>query len=340
MDVGLEIALSKADAHVVQKPTLSIVYVCFQSGAALDRALNFLRLDKLTKNFVQAIVVNNSSGDASDIQEITERYGAQLVHVGSNLGFGRGCNVGFQHATAEVVAFLNPDIMMTTGSFKVLRDRLLSETSLVAVGPAIFDGARKRKIKRRSSSDPRGTEWFLRVWTWLQRSSSKSTLWWTGLADLFARRVNTPVRFIPGCAFFVRTDAFRRIGGFDEGFFLYCEDDDLSIRLATLGGLERVPSAVALHRHGQSTSDGEGMRLAQAWHQGFSTARALRKHRGEVGRFIAAYQILLRALSPINLASRRYRKKTVAYMMGGWHALMPQAVPSAPLSVNDLPGLI
>ena len=286
------------------------------------------------------IVVNNSPGDASDIQEIAEQYGAQLVHVGSNLGFGRGCNVGFRHATADVVAFLNPDIMMTTGSLKVLRERLLSEASLVAVGPEIFDGFRKRNIKRHSSSDPRGTECFQRVWTWLRRASSKSTLSWTGLADLFARPLNAPVRFIPGCAFFVRAEAFRRIGGFDEGFFLYCEDDDLSIRLATLGGLERVPSAVALHRHGQSTSDGKGMRLAQAWHLGFSTARALRKHRGEVGRFIAAYQILLRALSPINLASHRYRKKTVAYVMGGWHALMPQAVPSAPLSVNDLPGLI
>jgi GT2 family glycosyltransferase len=51
----------------------------------------------------------------------------------------------------------------------------------------------------------------------------------------------------------IRRDAYERIGGFDERFFLYCEDDDICRRLRDAGGrLRYEPSAIASHSGGRS----------------------------------------------------------------------------------------
>ena len=58
------------------------------------------------------------------------------------------------------------------------------------------------------------------------------------------------VLFGTGAALFVRADLFRRVGGFDERFFMFYEDVDLGWRLNLLGHRVRyVPGSLAFHRH-------------------------------------------------------------------------------------------
>lgn len=295
---------------------LNLVYVCFHSENSLRKSLEFLFRSGDCAFINRIVVVNNSQNDAIEIEALCMEYGIVFVQSKVNVGYGSGCNFGFEYTDARAVAFLNPDVLITSESLRLLAGVLYGSMELVAVGPEIYDGKRRRRIKRASVAEP---------------NRKRSRNW--------KRLDSYPVQFIPGCALVVESDAFRKVGGFDAGFFLYFEDDDLCIRLGQLGELRRVETAVALHRHGNSSTDRSSYRQVLGWHLGFSMSRALRKHRGEVGRFIAAYRLILRTLSPLNLLSQRYRRKTVAYVMGGRHALMSQSLPTAPNSIDHLPGL-
>jgi GT2 family glycosyltransferase len=59
--------------------------------------------------------------------------------------------------------------------------------------------------------------------------------------------------WLSGACLFIRRSAFEQIGGFDESFFLYCEDTDICVRLRRAGHAVRYePAAVARHQEGSS----------------------------------------------------------------------------------------
>lgn len=301
--------------HIDTPFSLSVVLVCFQSAGVLGRCLRFIR-DSGDLSIKKIIVVNNSADDAEEISALSSEYGAEHLQCVTNLGYGAACNAGFDRTDSDCVVFLNPDVMISAGSLKALAEELRVAPGVVAVGPAIFDGVRKRNIKLISSAEP--------------NRRVKAT---------FQKRQSTyPVQYIPGCAIAVRSSAFRQIGGFDDGFFLYFEDDDISIRLGQVGELRRVEIAVALHRHGGSTPNHGKLRMQLGWHLGFSMVRAMRKHRGKVGKLLAASCLLTRMLEPLNLLSARHRRKTYGYVKGGKHALFGD-IPEAPRTFDMLPGL-
>lgn len=283
--------------------TLSLVIVCFNSSAPLERLLAFLR-GSGPIDFVQDIIlVNNSPCDEGRISTIGTAFGCTVINSGENLGFGAACNLGFAVSEADSVVFLNPDVLISAGSLRVLRDSLKNCDQTVACGPIILDGVRRRRLKWSSVADP----------------NPRASL------PLFRRRSDVlDTFFLPGCALAVRSTVFREIGGFDESFFLFYEDDDLSIRLSEHGRILRLEASVAVHRHGQSSPDSEDLRRFRAWHLGFSFVKAMRKHRSSLGIFVAVTSLALRALSPLNVVSMRYRRKSIGMISGGWAALRSQ----------------
>jgi hypothetical protein len=77
------------------------------------------------------------------------------------------------------------------------------------------------------------------------------------MKDLYdAGMVSKDVPIISGCCMLVRTSAFRELSGFDERFFLYFEDFDLSIRAAGLGAVAYNPSMKIIHGGGFSSRKG------------------------------------------------------------------------------------
>lgn len=299
-DIGFSDAL-KATEDCVDGPfTLSLVIVCFNSSTPLERLLSFLHASGPVDFIQDIILVNNSPCDRERIASIGTTFGCTVINSGENLGFGAACNLGFSMSAADGVVFLNPDVLISAGSLRVLRDNLKNCDQTVACGPIILDGLRRRRLKCSSVADPN------------PRAST----------PVFRRRLDVvETYFLPGCAMAVKAAAFREVGGFDESFFLFYEDDDLSIRLSEYGRIVRLEASVAVHRHGQSAPDSEEMRRFRAWHLGFSFVTAMRKHRSASGTLMATILLACRAFSPLNFISVRYRRKSIGMVSGGLVAL-------------------
>lgn len=152
------------------------------------------------------IIVDNASDD-----DTLERAGhllpqARLIANTANLGFGAANNRGVVESSTEFVLLINPDCSFNAEAVAGLvacADRFPDAS---AIGPQLLD----------RNGRPEATyRWFTSQW------KSRGP----GAAGPLC------VGFISGACILVRTAAMRSIGGFDESFFLYYEDDDLCIRL-------------------------------------------------------------------------------------------------------------
>jgi GT2 family glycosyltransferase len=84
--------------------------------------------------------------------------------------------------------------------------------------------------------------------------------------------------FLSGCCLAVRRAAFEQAGGFDERFFMYGEDLDLSLKLRRFGGLRRVEAASFPHAHSET-----GQRFVSLHRNFRHHLVVMRRHRGAAG---------------------------------------------------------
>jgi GT2 family glycosyltransferase len=76
------------------------------------------------------------------------------------------------------------------------------------------------------------------------------------------------VPYLSGCCMLIASDAFSRIGGFDDRFFLYLEDADITRRLASLGQAVHLPVASVVHHWGRGNHRSKRLTLVNlhsAW---------------------------------------------------------------------------
>lgn len=210
----------RAGVVIVSYNARSKLMVCLES------LLNSLPAD------CDLIVVDNASVEGN-ADAIAERFpGVKLIRSPVNLGFAGGCNLGARHTESEFLVFLNPDTLVERGWMDALLapfadDRRIGLTT-----------ARILLLKDPTRLNTCGNNIHLTGLT-LCRGMGQGR-------DAYPRR--EPVAAISGAACAIPTELFRQLGGFDESFFLYLEDTDLSWR-ARLAGRETVyvPDCVVLH---------------------------------------------------------------------------------------------
>jgi GT2 family glycosyltransferase len=184
------------------------------------------------------IVVNGSSeGTAWNELSVLERY--TVLPLEHNVGFAAGNNIGVRYAmqwNPVYLLLLNNDTEVEPGFLRLLVEALNTEhRSAAATGTIAYD-------------PERGIVWF----------GGGNFQPWRGTCacrhldrPLSTLRASTPeyVRFLTGCALLVRAELFREAEVFDERFFLYFEDAELSLRLRRWGHqLLYVPAAKVYHK--------------------------------------------------------------------------------------------
>lgn len=202
-------------------------------GPCLDELLPTLGEDD------EVVVVDNGSTDG--IAEAVAPYGSRvrLHREGEDRGFGAGANAGARVANGATLVFVGVDARPRAGWMEALL------SAVDASGGRALVGALMLLLNDPDRVDALGNDVHL-------TGMPSSRLWGERAVTLGSRLEQ--VASISGNCFALRRDLFDRLGGFDERFFLYCEDTELSLRARLLGHPCIVTTdAVVLHDHRPGT---------------------------------------------------------------------------------------
>jgi GT2 family glycosyltransferase len=211
-------------------PVASVIIVAYNGRDYLVDCLSSVLDD--TGDAGEIILIDNGSADGG-AQFVRERFpGVRLVENRTNRGFAAACNQGAGEARAETLVFLNQDTRVHPGWLSGLLGALddgagLATSKLILMSDPGKINACGQDVHFSGLAFQRG---FLRDGD--------------GAACLTPRRVNA----VHGASFAVRRDLWGRLGGFDETFYMYYEETDLSWR-ARLAGFDCVyaPGSVVEH---------------------------------------------------------------------------------------------
>lgn len=195
-------------------------------------------LFKISHAKITIIIVDNNSLDGS-IEFIKKYYpNITIIRNNNNLGWAGGNNVGIDYALrhkAKSIMLLNNDVIVDRKSIEILYKKLCSKKEIGIVGPITYWYGKKKII-----ADAGGIIKKNRFFG-INRAAGENDIGQYGNDQV--------VDFISGSVMLVKTEVFKKIGFFDERFFLYYEDADFCIRAKKANYLSIfVPQAIVFHK--------------------------------------------------------------------------------------------
>jgi N-acetylglucosaminyl-diphospho-decaprenol L-rhamnosyltransferase len=226
---------------------LRVVAVTYSPGAALDGFLESLAA--ATTRPVEVVLADNGSTDGSPERAAATHANVRLLPTGGNVGYGAAANAGLADLSEGYALVANPDVRFDPGSIDELLAVAARWPRAATVGPAIRTPEGELYPSARDlPSLSTGAGHALLGWVWPANP-------WTARyrREREAPRERT-AGWLSGSCFLVDVEAFRSVGGFDPGYFMYFEDVDLAERLGRRGWLHvYAPSAGVVHEGGHAT---------------------------------------------------------------------------------------
>jgi N-acetylglucosaminyl-diphospho-decaprenol L-rhamnosyltransferase len=271
-------------------PSVDVVVVSYNSRGELRRCVEPLS----PLEGVHVFVVDNASSDGS--LEAVADLPVERIALPRNGGFSHGCNAGWRAGRAPFVLFLNPDARMDAGSLERLVTALEETQGAGAAAPRITHAGGELDYSQRRFPRLRST--YAQA-LFLHRLFPRAS--WTDelIRDPAAYSQSGSPDWVSGACILVRRSVLTELSGWDEGFFMYCEDIDLCRRLRKAGhDLLYEPAATVLHEGGASAPRTSLLPVLAA-----SRLRYAVKHRGKVAAMLERLGIALGALTHL-LVSR------------------------------------
>jgi GT2 family glycosyltransferase len=209
---------------------LSIIIVTFNSSSLIETCLRSI-LEPMKGIDHELIIVDNASSDDT-CRVIQERFPeAALIQSSSNIGFARANNLGLRKAKGEFVLLVNPDIFWKGGDIKETIQFLRNHPEIGGLGCRLVlkDGSWQ---KSHGNFPTLGRE--LKETFYLPRIF-RDTLWAQGIFAYKEREGKGAVDWVSGTFFLCPREVMRGVEGFDERYFMYYEDIDLSKRIREKG---------------------------------------------------------------------------------------------------------
>lgn len=264
---------------------VSAIVVTYNTGEPLFECLTALDADLA----VDQIVLVNNGNPVETLERVDDAWGRspkfRIIGGGKNRGFAAGVNLGVASASGDRLLIINPDAVLQPGSISAFELAMSGAAEPAIVGGKIFgaDGVEQRGGRRRRLT---------------MRSAAATFLGLSWLRVLNPSFVNinrnlepepdgpTPMDAVSGALMYMSASSYRRLGGFDEGYFLHVEDLDLCRRAEADGGsVIYTPHASALHFG--ATSDAPSLFVEK--HKGAGFRRYFLKFAETPGDRIAAH---------------------------------------------------
>ena len=216
-------------------PLVAIITVAYDSERCIGALLSSLAADRESGVRTRVYVIDNASADKTRDVVRKAKPRVTLIENSANAGYGaannRAASVAIEDG-AEYLAFVNPDARVSPGWLTPIVARLAARPDLACVQPRIMlaaDPDRANSLGNRIH--------FLGF----------------GFTAGYGERYEpgaalAPCSYASGCACVFRAADFAAAGGFDPGFFLYHEDQDLGWRLRQAGkAIEVEAESVVYH---------------------------------------------------------------------------------------------
>lgn len=201
------------------KPLVSLVLVTYNSTAYIRACLTALK--KVTYRPLELVVVDNRSQDqtVSLVKKTLTRwpYQTRIVTNHQNFGYAKANNIGVDQAKGKYVFILNPDVVVKPDLLQPLVDKAESNAQIMACQPTVY------LLQDQTKLNLTGKITHFLGFDWIKDYLSSD------------RPNDQELSSFSGSGVLLRRDLFRQLGGFDEQYFMYYEDSDLSWRARLAG---------------------------------------------------------------------------------------------------------
>lgn len=201
----------------------------------------------------EIIVIDNNSSDGS--QQYFENRFSEVCFIWNqeNLGYSKANNLALKKAIGEYVLFLNPDTIVGEDTFSSAISFFQTNTNAGAVGVKMIDGA-GNFLPESKRGLPGIKNAFCKL-TGLHHLFPTSSFFSGYYVGHLPKDINNIVPVLSGAFMMIRKKILDEIGGFDERFFMYGEDIDLSYRIIQSGYVNYYLAATTIiHFKGESTA--------------------------------------------------------------------------------------
>lgn len=234
---------------------LSIIIINFNTGALLSNCLKAILEHTLEVEY-QVIIIDNASTDDS-LFVIPENNNITIVKNKTNKGFGKACNQGVNHSNSEYVLFLNPDAEVRNNTIKASLKFMMNNPSMNVMGCKQVD--ENGNILRTCSR-------FITLSNYINKLSGLSKILPNTFPNYHMHEWNhsfsKEVDHVMGSYYLMRRKDFLKIGLFDESYFVYLEDIDLSYRVKQNKGKVYFNAEIEIyHETGGSSKNVKAKRL-------------------------------------------------------------------------------
>lgn|GEM_PF-2254230 len=246
-------------------PAIALVTIWYRAAEAIDRYIaNLKNLDY--PSITPVLVIHQQSRQEVDRLRANVP-GALILEPGGNLGSAAGWNLAIRRLlTGNEVAYVgiwNVDVTLDARCPKHLVATMEADTSIGACQPLIFFADEPAVVQMYGGT--------------LDLSSGQGSHDYQGTVDLHRLPPVRDAQYLDGGTMLIRSEVLRRAGVFDENFFMYSEDSDLSVRIRKAGyRTVAVRDAWAWHHHG--SSQGELPRPYQLFYETRNRFHLVRKH--------------------------------------------------------------
>ena len=214
----------------------SFIVVNYNGEKTIEKCLGSI-LNQTVKDF-EILVIDNASKDSS--REILEKMAKdgriELIKNEKNIGFAKAANMGIEATTSPFIALINNDALLKEDWLEKMLEAAKDERAGIFSSKIYYPNG---LINSAGHVIYRGFAVMERGWFEEDRGQFEESVYVAGAC---------------AAAALYRRKLFEDIGLFDEDYFMYNEDVDLSLRALLFGWKIRyVPKAVAWHLHSAST---------------------------------------------------------------------------------------
>ncbi len=284
---------------------VTVVCVTYNSSAILESMAHTL------SQFRNVVLIDNASDDETVARAKLLLPHARIIERTSNAGFGSANNQAMAMVRTPFALLLNPDCTIAPPDVQRLLACMQRFPKAGVVGPQNWRSETVAQVSHRNAFFKPDTK---------------------DLSQLPKKVVKA--EWIHGCCQLIRATAFHRIGGFDEVFFLYYEDDDLCLRMGQAGyDCLLEPAARSFHRGGASSVPSIRTEFIKRFHYARSRQIAIRRYMGTGAARLHLTKLILASVPAILVYGLLLRRKHVIKWAGWGYAAL-----AASLSLNVMPG--